>query len=128
MSERSIIYLTDICLLTVIVQSGQTETVLKAARDVGATAGAIGHHAKGIGARERLGIVGLAIETEKDVISLFVSSEQRDTVLDHLYRAANLDTPGSGYIYITPLEKVATYIPESMKARLENEQQRAEQS
>lgn len=121
MSEQNITYLTDVCLLTIVAQSGQSETILKAARDVGATAGAIGHHAKGVGARERLGILGLAIETEKDVISLLVSSEQRDTVLDHLYRAADLDTPGKGYIYITPLEKVAMYVPESMKARISAE-------
>lgn len=121
MSEQNITYLTDVCLLTIVAQSGQSETILKAARDVGATAGAIGHHAKGVGARERLGILGLAIETEKDVISLLVSSEQRDTVLDHLYRAADLDTPGKGYIYITPLEKVAMYVPESMKTRMSAE-------
>jgi nitrogen regulatory protein PII len=118
MSERTITYLTDVSLLTVVVQSGHGESVLKAARDVGATTGAVGHHAKGIGARERLGLLGIAVETEKDVISLFVPSEQCDIVLDHLYRAADLDTPGKGYIYLTPVEKVAAYIPESMKARL----------
>ncbi len=119
MSDRSITYLTDVSLLTVVVQRGQHEAILKAARDVGATAGAIGHYAKGIGARERLGVLGLAMEVEKDVISLLVSSEQQDVVLDQIYRAGKLDIPGMGYIYITPLEKVATYLPESLKDRLE---------
>lgn len=128
MNQQNITYLTDVCLLTVVVQSGQGETILKAARDVGATTGAIGHHAKGIGARERLGLLGLAVETEKDVISLFVSSEQRDTVLDHLYQAAKLDTPGRGYVFITPLEKVATYIPESIKGRMAHELPKNEDS
>lgn len=111
--------MTDVSLLTIVVQHGQHEAVLKAARDVGATTGAIGHYAKGIGARERLGLLGLAIEVEKDVISLLISPEQQDVVLDQIYRAGNLDTPGMGYIYITPLEKVATYLPESLKERLE---------
>ena len=121
MSERKITYLTDVSLITIVVQSGLEETILKAARDIGATIGAIGYSAKGIGIRERLGMLGLAIETEKNVISLFVSTEQRDAVLNYLYRAAGLDTPGRGYIYITPLEKVASYVPDSVRATLEEE-------
>jgi len=119
MSDRKITYLTDVEMLTVVVQRDQGEAILKAARDVGATTGAIGYYAKGFGARERFGLLGLAVEAEKDVISMLVSSEQRDVVLDQIYRAAKLDTPGMGYIYITPLEKVATYVPDSLLGRLE---------
>jgi nitrogen regulatory protein PII len=114
MSNQNITYLTDVSLLTCVVQSGLSEVILKAARDVGATAGAISHHARGIGVRERLGILGVAVETEKEVISILVSSEQRDLVYDTLYRAANLDVPGRGFIYLTPLEKASTYVPKSM--------------
>jgi len=119
MSDRAITYLTDVVLLTVVVQREQGEAILKAARDVGATTGAVGHYAKGIGVRERLGLLGLAVEVEKEVISLLVSSEQQDIVLDQIYRAGKLDTPGMGYIYVTPLEKVAAYVPESLRERLE---------
>lgn len=114
MSNQNITYLTDVSLLTCVVQSGLSEVILKAARDVGAMAGAISHHARGVGVRERLGILGVAVETEKEVISILVSSEQRDLVYDTLYRAANLDVPGRGFIYLTPLEKASTYIPKSM--------------
>lgn len=121
MSEQTITYLTDISLLTCIVQNGLSEVILKAARDVGATAGAVAHHARGVGARERLGILGVAVEAEKEVISILVSSEQRDLVYDTLYRAADLDVPGRGFIYITPLEKASTYIPKSMLERMDSE-------
>lgn len=121
MSDRNITYLTDVSLVTIVVQTGLEEKILKAARDTGANVGAIAHNAKGIGVRERLGLLGLAIETEKDVIRLLVSNEQRDAVLDHIYRTAGLDTPGRGYIYITPLEKVASYVPEEIRAKLEDE-------
>ena len=114
MSNQNITYLTDVSLLTCVVQSGLSEVILKAARDVGAMAGAISHHARGIGVRERLGLLGVAVETKKEVISILVSSEQRDLVYDTLYRAANLDVPGRGFIYLTPLEKASTYIPKSM--------------
>ena len=119
MSKREITYLTDVHLLTCVVQPGHKEAILKAARDVGAIAGAISHSARGIGARERLGVWGVAVEAGRDIISILVSSEQRDLVYDTLYRAAGLDVTGKGYIYITPLEKVSTYIPESMQSRLD---------
>jgi len=119
MSEQNITYLTDVSLLTCVVQSGLSEVILKAARDVGATVGAISHHARGIGVRERLGLLGVAVEAEKEVISILVSSEQRDLVYDTLYRAAELNIPGRGFIYITPLEKASAYIPQSVMDQLD---------
>ena len=119
MSNQTITYLTDVALLTVVVQRDRGDAILKAARDVGATTGAVAYYAKGIGIRERLGLLGLAVEVDKEVISLLVSSEQRDVVLDRIYRAGELERPGMGYVYITPLEKVATYVPESLRERLE---------
>lgn len=117
MSEHNITYLTDLSLLTCVVQTGYTDIILKAARDAGATAGAISHSARGIGIRERLGLLGVAVEAEKDVISILVSTEQTDLVFDTVFEAAGLDTPGRGFLYVTPLEKASTYIPESVMNR-----------
>ena len=118
MSNGNITYLTDVALITCIVKAGMSDVVLKAARDVGAITGAITYHARGYGARERLGLLGVAVEAEREVISILVSSEQRDTVFNSIYRAGKLDIPGNGYLYITPLEKVATYIPQDMINKL----------
>ena len=117
MSEQNITYLTDLSLLTCVVQTGYTEKILKAARDVGANAGAISHKTRGTGLRERLGLLGVAVETEKDVVTILVSTEQRDLVFDTIFRAAGMGTPGRGFIFITPLEKASTYIPESIMER-----------
>ena len=119
MSNHDITYLTDVSLLTCVVQTGFSDVILKAAREVGATSGAMSHRARGTGVRERLGLLGIAVEAEKEVISMLVSSEQRDLVYDTIYRAADLDVPGRGFIYITPLEKVSTYIPQSMMEQLD---------
>ena len=119
MSNQTITYVTDVVMLTVVVQRGHEDAIVKAARDVGASTGAVGYFAKGIGVRERLGLLGLAVETEQDVLHLLVSSDQEETVMDHIYRAGKLETPGMGYVYATPLEKAAIYIPESLKERLE---------
>ena len=119
MSDRTITYLTDVVLLTVVVQRDQGPAIIDAARNVGATTGATAYFAKGIGVRERLGLLGLAVEVEKEVISLLVASDQQEVVMDHIYQEGKLDTAGMGYIYVTPLEKLAFYVPESMKEELE---------
>ncbi|MGB5329517.1 MAG: P-II family nitrogen regulator [Gammaproteobacteria bacterium] len=119
MSNGNITYLTDVALITCVVKSGMSDSILKAARDVGAITGAISYHARGHGSRERLGLIGIAVEAEKEVVSILVSSEQQDTVCNAMYRGGKLDTPGNGYLYITALEKVATYIPQDMMSKLE---------
>ena len=111
--------LTDVALITCVVKQGVSDAILEAALEVGALTGAISYHARGHGIRERLGLVGIAVEAEKDVVSLLVSSEQRNTVFDAVYRAGKLNIPGNGYQYITLLEKMATYIPQDMLKQLE---------
>lgn len=120
MSKQNIVYLTDAALITCVVQVGRGDAILKAARKLGVSVGSSVHHAKGTGARKRFGLWGIAVETEKDVVSVLVSAEQRDVVFDALYRAGELDTPGVGFMYITPLEKVATYLPENVLKSLNN--------
>jgi nitrogen regulatory protein P-II 1 len=119
MSEQNITYVTDVAMLTVVVQVGRAQDILKSAREIGAVTGAIGYRANGIAARERLGVLGVAVEVEREVVSILVATDQTEAIIDHLYRGGRLDTPGAGYIYVTPLEKVAAYIPKSVRERLE---------
>ena len=116
MSER--IYLTDVAMIQCIINAGTADRILLAARDMGARH-AIIHHARGWGIRERLGVLGVAVETEKEVVSILVSSDQQDVVFEALYRAGDFDLPGRGIIYITPLEKAATYVPKGIRDRLD---------
>jgi hypothetical protein len=36
-----------------------------------------------------------------------------------MYLAGDLETPGMGFMYVTPLEKAATYIPEDLLQSME---------
>jgi len=110
MKQRRITVLTDASLITCIVQRGIADDVVKAAQEAGAQ-GATVHYARGLGVRERLGVIGLAIEVEKEVISIIVANDQADRVFEAMYLAGKLDTPGMGIMTLTPLEKVATFIP-----------------
>jgi len=115
---HTITLLTDVRLITCIVQRGLGDIIVNAAQEAGAQ-GATIFYAKGSGVRERLGILGVAVEVEKEVVNIVVSSEQLETVFNNIYLAGQLDTPGMGFMYVTPLEKAATYIPEELLEQLE---------
>ncbi len=117
MHDGKITYLTDVALITCVVSTGRSDAVIAAARSMGA-AGALVHHARGIGPRERLGLLGIAVEAEKDVVSILVAIDAQDVVFEAVYRAAGLEVPGAGMAYITPAERMATYVPRDVLDRL----------
>ncbi|HEY5720184.1 MAG TPA: P-II family nitrogen regulator [Gammaproteobacteria bacterium] len=118
MSTQEIPILTDVALITCVVQRGVGDRIIQAAQDAGAQ-GATTAYARGTGVRERLGLLGLAIEVEKEVVNILVASDQVDRIFERIYIAGQLDTPGMGVMYVTPLEKAATYIPPEILERLD---------
>lgn len=119
MSQREMIVLTDASLITCVLQKGLADEVVKAAQEAGAQ-GATIYYGRGTGVRERLGILGLTIEAEKEVITIMVANDQLDRIFEKMYLAGKMDTPGMGFMYVTQLEKAATYIPEDMIEKLTN--------
>ncbi|MBT3308024.1 MAG: P-II family nitrogen regulator [Gammaproteobacteria bacterium] len=117
MSARNITYLTDVSLITCIVQRGNADAIIKAAQEAGAQ-GATVNFAKGSGIRERMGILGVAVEVDKEIIQVIVSTEQQELIFEQMYLAGELDTPGMGIMYTTPLDKAATYIPAELVEKL----------
>lgn len=117
MSKREIVVLTDVALITASVQRGMADEIVKAAQEAGAQGASI-HYAHGRGVRERLGIWGLAVEAEKEVINIVVSTDQVDRVFEQMYLAGKMDTPGMGFMWVTPLEKAATFIPPEIIERM----------
>ncbi len=122
MSTREFTVLTDVSLITCIVQRGLADEIVKAARQAGAQ-GATVHYARGTGVRERLGILGVAVEVEKEVINVVVSTDQADRIFEAMYLAGRMDTPGMGFMYVTPLEKAATHIPHHIVEKLTRQKQ-----
>ena len=117
MSQNEIIVLTDVSLITCIVQRGIAEDIVHAAQEAGAQ-GATIYYARGEGVRERLGLLGLAVEVEKEVINIIVANDQVDRVFERMYIVGKLDTPGMGFMYVTPLEKAGTYVPREIADKL----------
>lgn len=115
--HENVVVLTDAMLITCIVQRGAAEAAVQAARKAGAQ-GATIFYARGTGVRQKhLGVLGVTLSAEKEVIYIVAASDQADRIFEKIYMAAKLDTPGMGMIYMTPLEKMATYVPPEIVER-----------
>jgi nitrogen regulatory protein PII len=117
MKTRSFTVLTDVALISCIVQRGQADRIVQAAREAGAQ-GATTYYGRGSGVRERLGVLGVAVDVQKEVVNVVVSTEQADRIFERMYLAGQLDTPGMGFMYMTRLDKAATYIPHELEDEL----------
>jgi len=95
-------------LITVVVQRGRADRVVKSALKAGA-GGATVWFARGMGIRERLGLLGIAISPEKEVINIVTRPDATDKVFDAVVKAGKLDTPGTGIAFITEIKKHAGF-------------------
>ena len=117
MEERTITYLTDACLITCVVEKDLAEPILEAAKNAGAQ-GATVSYAVGTGIRERMGLLGVTIDEQKEVIRIIVSKEQSELVFESMYLSRKLDKPGKGIMFMSALDRVATYIPDDVFEKL----------
>jgi len=113
MSTREFTVLTDVSMITCVVQRGKADPVVEAAQDAGAH-GATIYFGNGSGVKERLGVLALAVDVEKEIITCLVADDHVDRIFERMYFAGEMDVPGAGIIYITKLDKAATYIPKDI--------------
>jgi len=125
--RKEMTVLTDVSLITCMVQRGKADAVVAAARAAGAQGASI-HYGRGAGVRERLGMLSITVEAEKEVIQIMVSKEQEEEVFAEMFAAGELDTPGMGIMFVSPLEKAATFIPKPVLDRIERERKQNEPS
>ena len=111
------VVLTDVKLITCVVQQGMADPIIRAARAAGAQ-GATVYYARGTGVRERLGLLGVAVNVQKEVIQVIASTEQVERVFEAMYVAGDLDSPGAGIMFTTPVDKAATFVPRDILERL----------
>lgn len=113
---REITYLSDVYLITCVVESGLGNKIVESATIVGAQ-GATINYAKGSGVRDRMGLLGVTIDEQKEIIRIIVSKEQSNRIFEAMYLAGDLDTPGKGIMWMVKLDRVATHIPKDVIRR-----------
>lgn len=95
----------DASLIVSVVRKGWGSTVLEASVKAGARGGTV-LFGRGAGIHEQEKIFGMSIEPEKEIVLTVVYSDQVDTVLAEIVRAAELSDTGRGIAFVLPVEKV----------------------
>ncbi len=93
-------------LIFCIVQRGRADKIIKKAMKAGA-GGATTWFARGSGIREKLGLLGIAISPEKEVILVVTPPELTEKVFTAIVAAGKLDVPGQGLAFVTEIKQLA---------------------
>lgn len=107
-------YMADLMKITCIMQRGKADIIVDAAIEAGAPAATI-VFGRGTGIRQRMGLLKIAINPEKEVIEVVVPSEQADGIFDAMVKAGKMDIPGMGVIYMTSIARALIYQPEKIE-------------
>lgn len=93
-------------LILCIVQRGRADKIAKKAMKAGA-GGATTWFARGSGIREKLGLLGIAISPEKEIIMVVTPPELTQKVFEAIVTAGKLDVPGQGIAFVTEIKQFA---------------------
>jgi nitrogen regulatory protein PII len=84
-------------LIVAFVESTETESVLTAARESGATGSTVISQARGEGAEKSRTFFGLTLEAQRDVILMLVEEHLCRCILESIARVGRFDEkPGTG--------------------------------
>ena len=86
-----------------IVNSGFSEAVMDAARELGARGGTV-IRGRGTANAEAEKLYGIAIQPEKEIVMILVDSAIKNDILHALYKAVGLQTPGQGIAFSMPVD------------------------
>lgn len=100
--------MNELKLITVIVERGNADRVVKAALEAGAS-GATVFYARGMGVREKLGLLGRFISPEKEVILMVTKQDLADKILEVVSKSGKLDQPAKGFAFIHSIERAVGF-------------------
>ena len=91
-------------LILTIVNTGDFDQVMEAAKAAGATGGTV-IHARGLGSEEAVKYLGITIQPEKDVVLILTEQEKRHAIMENITREAGLNTKGKGICFSLPVNE-----------------------
>jgi len=92
-------------LIVALVDDHQTETLLKTAREAGATGDTVITHARGEGLEPSKTFLGLDLSSQRDMILLLVEEHLCREMLEHICTACEFDeTSGTGIAFQIDIE------------------------
>jgi len=92
-------------LIVALVDDHQTETVVRTAREAGATGSTVVTSARGTGLRPAKTFLGLDLEGQRDVILLLVEGHLSRNMMESIAQVCHFDEePGSGIAFQIDIE------------------------
>ena len=86
-------------LIVVFVEDSQTDHVIEAAREAGATGATVINHARGEGKKAPKSFFGLSLATQTDVVMLLVEEHLCRDILEQIGSVGEFDSkPGTGIV------------------------------
>ncbi len=99
-------------LIVAIVNKGDAEKVVSAAKQAGAEGGTI-IFGRGTGSHEQVKLFGIAIEPEKEIVQILIDSEKTTEILEAIVEEVDLNQPGKGIAFVLDVEKVVGFAPKN---------------
>ena len=94
-----------------IINSGYADEAMTVARENGARGGTI-INARGVAGKEAAAFFGITFHEEKEILMLVVDKDQRDSVLNALYREMGMGKKARGIAFSLPVSDVAGLVKE----------------
>jgi nitrogen regulatory protein PII len=92
-------------LIIAFVDDSETNAVMKAARDAGATGATIISNARGEGITPTKTFFGLSLESQRDVLLFLVETHLSRRILEEIAKTGKFDdTPGTGIAFQIDVE------------------------
>ncbi len=88
-----------------IVNSGYSETVMEAAKKVGARGGTV-INARGTAGKEAEAFFGVTVQPEKEIVMIVIPAKLKDKLLNALYDEVGLNSAGQGIAFSLPVDGV----------------------
>ncbi len=102
-------------LIIALVDEGKTETVLKGAREAGATGATVINNARGEGLNPPKTFLGLNLVMQKDMLLFIVEEHMSRDILETIEEIGQFDAIGSGIAFQLDVEDVVGIMPQIQK-------------
>lgn len=89
-------------LIVVITNIGYSDMAMEAARDAGASGGTI-IHARGTARKEAEDFMGISLATERDMIFIVTTREEKNDIMSAIMEHAGIDTKAGSIVFSLPV-------------------------
>lgn len=98
----------DLNMITCIVQRGNADRIVDSAIRAGAE-GATVYYGRGRGVREKMGLKGLLIVPEKEIVLIVTRLDQTDKVFETIVKEARLEEEGQGFAFLHKIDRAVGF-------------------